>query len=237
MRSGIVSWMMELTEMPFARSEVIAVLPTLNTSFKLSVAKEWVGTILSDRATAIAGEIGRTAHTIPATISIRSSVTGTHDYHVKVVNDRLLTPFVTQMALFSAIDGTERTVGAGTLRLTEQINFEGNVPPLILHDAFVSESGLAQQVSTDAVVSLAFVLSNGYKDVHLKDMSFQLEPVESRRQLYINQAWTSAHDVHPGDSVTVNVLLAGENGIALTKSGLLSRSHRRSSGTAELHHR
>ena len=206
------------TELPFARSEVIAVLPTLNTSFKLSVAKEWVGTILSDRATAIAGEIGRSAHTIPATISIRSAATGPHDYHVKIVNDRLLTPFVTQMALFSAIDGTERTVGAGTMRLTEQINFENNLPPLVLHDAFVSESGLAQQISADAVVSLSFLLTNGYKNVQVKDMSFQLEPVEARRQLYINQAWTSAHEVHAGDSVQLTILLAGENGMEMTRT-------------------
>ncbi len=206
------------TELPFARSEVIAVLPTLNTSFKLSVAKEWVGTILSDRATAIAGEIGRSAHTIPATISIRSAATGPHDYHVQIVNDRLLTPFVTQMALFSAIDGTERTVGAGTMRLTEQINFENNLPPLVLHDAFVSESGLAQQISADAVVSLSFLLTNGYKNVHVKDMSFQLEPVEARRQLYISQAWTSAHEVHAGDSVQITILLAGENGLELTRT-------------------
>ena len=206
------------TEMPFARSEVVAILPTLNTSFKLSVAKEWVGTILSDRATAIAGEIGRAAHTIPATISIHSSATGAHDYHVKVVNDRLLTPFVTQMALFSAIDGTERTVGAGTLKLSEQINFEGNVPPLVLHDAFVSESGLAQQVATDAVVSLSFVLTNGYRDVKIKDMSFRIEPVESKRQLYITQAWTSAHEVHPGDPVEITAVLAGENGVQFART-------------------
>ena len=206
------------TELPFARSEVIAVLPTLNTSFKLSVAKEWVGTILSDRATAIAGEIGRSAHTVPATISIRSAATGPHDYRVKIVNDRLLTPFVTQMALFSAIDGTERTVGAGTMRLNEQINFEGNLPPLVLHDAFVSESGLAQQISADAVVSLSFLLTNGYKNVQVKDMSFQLEPVEARRQLYINQAWTSAHEVHAGDSVQLTILLAGENGLEMTRT-------------------
>ena len=31
-------------EFPFARSEVIASIPTLNASFKLSVPREWMGT-------------------------------------------------------------------------------------------------------------------------------------------------------------------------------------------------
>lgn len=206
------------TELPFARSEVITVLSTLNTSFKLSVPKEWVGTILSDRNTAIAGEIGRRAQTIPATITVRSAVTGPHVYHINVVNDRLLTPFVTQTALFSSLDSTERSVGASTLQLTERISFEGARPPLELHDTFVSDSGLPQQVALNAVVSLSFLLGSGYSDLRIKEMSFDLKPVESKNQLYITQAWTSAHVVRPGDPVEITVALAGENGIQLTRS-------------------
>jgi hypothetical protein len=204
-------------EMPFARSEVIAVLPTLNTSFKLSTPKEWVGTILSDRATAVAGEIGRRAHTIPASIAIQSPGTGAHAYRMQIVNDRLLLPFMTQTALFSAIDATERTLGSGTIRLHTHINFEGDLPAIDLRDVFVSDSGLALQVSTDAVVTLAFVLSAGFDSVRVKDMSFEMEPVQAKRQLYITQAWTSAHQVRPGDSVTVSALLGGENGVQLMR--------------------
>jgi hypothetical protein len=34
------------TELPFARADVIALLPAVNTSFKISTPREWVGTIL-----------------------------------------------------------------------------------------------------------------------------------------------------------------------------------------------
>ena len=36
-------------EMPFARSEVLALLPNLSASFKISTAREWMGTITEDR--------------------------------------------------------------------------------------------------------------------------------------------------------------------------------------------
>jgi hypothetical protein len=206
------------TELPFARSEVLAVVPTLNTSFKLSVPKEWIGTITSDRSTGVAGEIGRAAHTIPITISVQSSAMGTHQYHVSVVDDRLFTPFITQTAIFSAIDATERAVGAGTVVLSERIEFEGGVPPIILKDAFVSDSGLPQQVAVDAVVPLGFILGTGFNSLHIKNMSFELHPIESKHQLYISQAWTSAHEVHPGDPVQITTLLAGENGVQMTRS-------------------
>ena len=205
-------------EFPFARSEVIASIPTLNSSFKLSVPREWIGTILSDRNTAVAGELGRPSHTVPLTISVRAGSSRARDYHLQVVNDRLLTPFLTEAALFSTIDATERTVGVGTMRLRGEVQFEGALPPLRVHDVFVSDNALAQQVSADAVVTLGFVLSAGFANLHLKNMSFTLEQVESKRQLRLAQAWTSTHEVRPGDPLQITALLEGENGIEVTRT-------------------
>ncbi|MGA8027582.1 MAG: SpoIVB peptidase S55 domain-containing protein [Bryobacteraceae bacterium] len=206
------------TEMPFARADVIALLPTINTSFKISMPREWVGTIVDDRSSSILGEIGRRARTIPLVISVRSPEMGAHAYHFQVVNDRLLTPFITQTAIFSAIDATERTLGAGTLHLQGRVEFQGDVPPLIIRDIFVSDSGLAQQVSADAVVSLGFVLGAGFANLHIKQISFDLEPLEIKRQLRVAQAWASSHESHPGDSVEITALLEGENGIEVTRT-------------------
>jgi len=207
------------TELPFARSDVVALLPTLNTSFKLCIPREWVGTILSDRATAVAGLSGRKANTLPLTISVRESNTSGHEYHFQVVNDRLLTPFIAQTAIFSAIDATERTLGAGTLRLRGHVEFDNNLPPLIVQDIFVSDSGLAQQVSADAVVTLGFVLGSGFSDLHVKQIAYELQPDDTKRQVRIAQVWASKHDVRPGDTIQVTALLEGENGIELTRTG------------------
>jgi hypothetical protein len=206
------------TELPFARSEVIAIVPTLNSSFKVSAPRQWVGTILSDRATAISGEVGRAAHTVPLSVSVRSGSTASHDYHFRVINSRLLTPVITQTALFSVVDATERTLGAGTIRLTGRVQFENNFPDLVIRDTFVSDNGVAQQVSSDAVVALGFVLGGGFSRLHLQNMSFELETSETKRQLRLAQAWTSAHEVRPGDSVEISALLQGENGMEVTKT-------------------
>jgi len=206
------------TDIPFAHSEVVALIPSLNSSFKLSTPGEWVGSIVSDRASSISGELGRPAHTIPLTISVHSDTTGTHDYRFQVVNDRFLTPFITQTALFSVLDATERTLGRGTLQLGGTAEWESDLPPLTVRDTFVSDSGLVQQVSADAVVPLAFVLGGGFRNVALKKMSFHLEASESKRQLKVAQAWTSAHDVRPGETIEIQAQLEGENGLVISKS-------------------
>jgi hypothetical protein len=206
------------TDIPFAHSEVVALIPNLNSSFKLSTPQAWVGSILSDRNSAISGEIGRPSHTIPLSVSVHSDATGTHDYHFQVVNDRFLTPFITQSALFSVLDATERTLGRGTLQLVGRAEWEGSLPPLEIRDTFVSDSALVQQVSADAVVPVAFVLGGGFTSANLKSLSFRLEASESKHQLRLAQAWTSSHDVRPGETIEVTALLEGENGARMTKA-------------------
>jgi len=206
------------TDLPFARADVVALLPTLNSSFKLSAAREWVGSITSDRSTAIAGEIGRPARMIPLTISVNSADTSTHKYQMQVVNDRLLTPFIVQTALFSTVDATERTLGAGTLRLRGQVEFEGSLPPLTIRDIFVSDSGLAQGASVNAVVPLGFIQGSGFKELRMKSIRYDLQQVERKRQLHVAQAWTSHNEVHAGDSVEITALLQGEDGLEMTRT-------------------
>ena len=75
-----------------------------------------------------------------------------------------------------------------------------------------------QQVSADAVVPLAFVLGGGFRNVDLKKMSFHLEASESKRQLKVAQAWTSAHEVRPGETIEIQAQLEGENGLVISKS-------------------
>jgi hypothetical protein len=73
-------------------------------------------------------------------------------------------------------------------------------------------------VASDAVVALAFVMGGGFTDLHVKSMQFDLDPVEQKRQLKIAQAWASAHEAHPGDTIQITVLLQGEDGFEMTRT-------------------
>ena len=207
------------TDLPFARADVVALLPALNTSFKLSAARETIGSITTDLSTAIAGEIGRQARVIPLTIDVGGAGPDTHRYQLKVVNDRLLTSFITQTALFATLDATERTLGAGTLRLRGRIEFEGANPPVTIRDIFVSDTGVALQATNDAVATLAFILGSNFPTLRVKSLRYEMEPLERKRQLRIAQAWASRHEVRPGDSINVTVLLQGDAGLELTRTG------------------
>ncbi len=205
-------------EMPFAHSEVIATVPTVNSSFKISAPHAWVGAILSDRSTAVAGEIGRSANTIPLTITVNSATTGAHPYRMQVVNDRILTPFLTQAALTSSLDISERSVGAGTLRIEGRAEFEGGLPALLMRDVYVSDNALGPQAAASAIVPLGYVVNSGFSNLRLKSLSFAVSQLDTKRQLRLNQAWVSAHEARPGDTLTLTVQLEGENGYEAAQS-------------------
>lgn len=205
------------TDLPFARAEVLALLPALNSSFKISAPREWTGTMVSDRATAIAGEIGRAARTIPVTISVRPQHATPHDYRMQVVNDRLMTSFLTQMALYSSLDATERSTGAGTLRLQGRVQFENNLPPVLIRDIFISDNATPAQAAANAVIILGFVMSAGFPELQVKDVSYDVEASEVKSQVVIDQIWTSRGEAKPGDDIQVTALLTGDNGVEFTR--------------------
>lgn len=206
------------TELPFARAEVLALLPSTNTSFKISTSREMLGSITSDRSTAVSGEFGRQPNMVPLTISFREKGKPGRQYHMGLVRDRLLTPFLTQMAIFSAVDATERTLGAATLRVSGKVIFDGASSPLVIQNIFASDTSVAMQAALNSALPLSYALQGGIDESQIKGIEFSLEPDEQKRQLQLDQLWASKREAHPGETIELTALFSGENGAEITRS-------------------
>jgi hypothetical protein len=192
------------TDMPFARADVLALLPNLSTSFKISQAQEWMGTITADRDTAISGITGRRASLAP--IDIRM---GQNSYHMNVVQDRVMTPLVAQMAVFSAMDSTQRSVGSATYAVRGHIDFDaGSVNLDNVYSGDVSVSAVA---AVGVLQPLSYALSTGFDALRLKGISLEISPLESRSEIQIADV-TGPRQVRPGEDVELNVVLTAQNG-------------------------
>jgi len=206
-------------EMPFARSEVLALLPNLSSSFKISTARELLGTITADRSTAIAGELGRRAAMIPVTVSMRrrDSASAPIVYRMQMVRDGVISPFLLQMAVFSAIDATERTVGASSFALRGQIELEQGAAPVRLDNMYTGDMNLPVQVAAGAAVPLAYLMQSGFQTLRPKGITLDIESFPHKRQLQIDQVLSSRREVRPGESLELTVVLTGENGFETTR--------------------
>lgn len=200
------------TALPFARSEVLTLIPNVNTSFKLSSAKEWMGTINHDRNTAIAGELGKRPAMVPVAITVARGAQHVETYQMQMVNDPLLSPLLIQMAVYSTIDATERTVGAGTIRVSGEIEFLNAPAPVLLNNMYAAENGTAMQGSLSTAIPLAYVMQSGFNSLQLKKVAIRVETYDQKKQLTIDGISVSRGEVRPGEKVTLNVALVGENG-------------------------
>jgi hypothetical protein len=204
------------TSLPFARSEVITLLPNVNTSFKLSAAREWMGTINLDGDTAVSGELGQRAGMVPVSIGVSRRGRRVDSYRMEMVDDRLLSPLLLQMAVFSTIDATQRTVGAASIRVTGEVDFQ-NAAPVRLNNLFSADNGTAQQVSLDTAIPVAYVMQSGFDALKLRRVALEIEAYDQRKQLTLDGVTVSPREVHAGDKVHLNILLTGDNGVETTR--------------------
>jgi hypothetical protein len=206
------------TELPFARAEVLALLPNLAASFKISSPLEWMGTITEDRSTSIYGELGRKADTVPLEVTLKDGRRAPLAYHMQMVQDRVLSPFIIQMAVYSVIDATERTLGLGSYALRGAVEFQRGIPPLKLDNSYAGDFNVPAQASLGVASPLATIMNAGFDALKIKGVTLAIEASERKRLLQIDQVTASRKDVHPGERLELNVTLTGENGLEELKS-------------------
>ena len=206
------------TELPFARAEVLTLLPNLNSSFKISSPLEWMGVITQDRSTSIYGEMGRKADTIPFAITVKDGRRAPLAYHMQMIQDRVLSPYIVQTAVYSAMDATERTLGLASYSLRGGVEFVNGAPALKLDNTYAGDYNVPLQASTGVAAPLSSILGVGFDALKIKSISLEIEASERKRFLQVDQVTASPKQVHPGDSVELAVTFTGENGVEVLKS-------------------
>lgn len=206
------------TALPFARAEVLGLLPAMSASFKISAPRETLGAILQDRNTAVAGELGRSAALAPVSISVSRGGKRLDDYHMEMVNDRFLSPLLVQMAVFNTIDATERTVGASSFRVTGEIEFDGSAAPLKVNNMYAADTGSALIASLSTAVPLAYVLQSGFDVLEVKKVALDIESFDAKKQFQIDSVSVGRREVRAGGKVELTTWLVGENGAEVSRT-------------------
>ena len=205
------------TDLPFARSEVLTLLPNLSASFKISAPREWMGTITEDRSTAVMGRLGRRASLVPVSISVAERGGRAYAYQFQMVKDPVLSPFLLSMATFSALDATERSTGEASFAVTGTVEFENGLPPVKLSNMYAGDLNLAALAALSTTAPVAYAIGSGFDAIQLKSVALHIEAFPRKRQLQIDQVWSSRRDVRPGETIDLSVALQGDNGTQLIR--------------------
>ncbi len=206
------------SELPLSRSSVITVVPNLSNSFKIAGTGSPLGKIVLDRSSGVAGLLGEEPRLLPVELNLHSSLGGTHNYRLEIVNDRFLSPFLVQMALFSAADATERQIGAASFQVRGAVLFDDDTPALRLDNMFAGSSSVALQLAVGTAIPLAYLMQSGFGVLAVRAIRLDVESIDQDRRVAIDRAWASKMRVRAGESVEFSAVLKGPNSPEIVKT-------------------
>ncbi|HEX2455380.1 MAG TPA: SpoIVB peptidase S55 domain-containing protein [Vicinamibacterales bacterium] len=199
-------------EFPLTRAYVYTILPSLMTSFKISSLGETIGTMQQDRATAIAGALGKMPTLVPMSLTLeRAGGDGSkRAFKYQLVNDQLFTPLLAYVAMFNSLGAYERQYGAATFSVQSRARIKGH-GDLALTDVFTGDSPI---LGASAAIAgpLTMLLSNDIEPIALESLDISVVSAETPRSATIERVWLDDVRVRAGRTIPLKVLTRSYRG-------------------------
>ena len=206
------------TEMPMMQAAVMTLVPNLNSSFKLSGTGPLLGKITLDREAGIVGQLGPGPSMVPCTIRLRQSGKPSAAYSLELVRDAQLTPFLLQVALFSSISVSERSLGPLTVQVRGGVKFKHGLPRLVLDDIYTGSGGVGQIAALSTAVPLAYLMETGHSGLEIESIDLEVEADPADRYTDLVRGWLSHEQVRPGEAVQIHIAAKQPDGSEQVRS-------------------
>ena len=189
------------TRVPMATSEVVTVLSSQYTSFKIANVGDVVGAFEQDRQAGIAGRLGAAAPMVPMVLRIRGR--DPREFHLRLAEVPQLMALLVGSATLAALDSASYSAGPQGLDLTARFRLAGH------GDLEVRQSFDGDNAGTEAaanVLAVAGYLSqNPLERVEIQSIDVDLEQSAQPRSATLVGAHADHTVVRPGERVTLNL--------------------------------
>jgi hypothetical protein len=191
-------------EFPMTRAYVYTVLPSLFSSMKLSTTGETIGTVVQDRATAIAGRLGKGPRMIPVTISLESGRGPKQTFNFRVVNDQLFGPLMTYASILNTLGSYERQYGAATFSVRGSATITKH-DPVSFNNLFSGEQA-SMNAAAYIVGPITALMGNDYEKVNLEGVNVAFGSAEEPKTAMLERVWLDDPRPRAGRTVPLKVL-------------------------------
>ena len=222
-------------EMPMTQAQVLVTFPSSAASFKIANATPPVGTIFQDGLTAIVGEVGRLAPTIPVTVRVTSGA-GRRDFHYSILRNRAWSPVLLTLTTANSLVRTTDFDASATLALRYRIEIQG-FPPVTLEDLY-SGTNPAQPVhlalANEAGGLFNLLYNNRFEEPKVTAVDLNVEMLQGSQVALVSSLRASRTEVRPGESVTVTAVLDQYRGREWEESWVVTIPEDATPGDAEI---
>jgi hypothetical protein len=192
------------TDLPMATAEVHTVLASQSGSIKMASPCEIIGKITQDRRSAIAGRIGEFTQMIPCQAEIQGALNV--KYNFEIVNDKILTPTLIQMAVESALLSTEKSIGEKSINLKLNIGIAGRDEPISIENEYF-DSGPKWFSIYNIIEPISILLNNEFEATKIESIKLVANITEQNNIAFIDNIRISNKWVYPGENLILQIRL------------------------------
>ncbi len=197
--------------MPLARAEVVAVLPSLMSSFKFFTVGRPLGAIIADRRSGVLGRIGAVAPTLPITVRVDD-----RSYSFRLLRHPVLTPLLAGFLTQTSQGVLGRTFGEQTVNTRVELRYRGQKPATV--GATFAGTSAPSEAAAFATAVLAYLEGSSYPAPELETVDIAIDTVEDLRAATIIDVVPERRVVHPGDDLAVHFRLRRHRGLEETRT-------------------
>lgn len=186
---------------PMATLEVVAVVPRLNSSMRLSNIGSVVGAFDQDRFAGLRGRVGAEARTIPMKIQVDGPDGASRHFDLRLADLPRMLPSLVAIPTMQALESASYGGGESGLDLTGTLRLRGHddVPLRQVFDG----SGPGTSAAFYLLALVGALVNSDYEDVEIEGIDLTLSQTHGVRTVAIERAQASSRRVHAGDAVDV----------------------------------
>jgi len=200
-----------------SKAKVLAVVPSVQSSFKLAAPDVLLGRFSQDRSSGAYGEIGKMPKFIPVNIRIQDASLKNREFKIKVVNDRILGPFFMSQAVSALFASAERSVGDLTLSLEGDVYLEDG-RSIHLEDMYSGNFDTSVAELSNLVLAVSyFLVNNEFQSVGLLRIDLNIKAEDQPKICYLERVLLDKYEVGPNDVMTLKLNIRTFRGESLSQ--------------------
>ncbi len=192
---------------PMASAEVLTVVSSQWTSFKVANLGPVVGAVDFDYLTGIRGTLGRSAPVVPMIVRLGGAADPTRLSLAKIPR---LTPTLAAVSVLGALSAEPETAGAQSLDL--KLDFDLGAHGTVSMEQSFDGQGAPLAAAIHMFAVTGYLLQNRLAEVDLRSIEVDLATHPVPRTLALVGAHPSRSVVRPGDTLSLNVDLIAYRG-------------------------
>jgi hypothetical protein len=201
---------------PMATAEVVTVLSSAYSSFKISNLGETVGAFEQDRQAGIQGRIGQTAPMTPVTVRIAGVGNKPREYHARIADVPMFTPMLIGSSVLAGLDSASYTAGAQSIDLDARFRLRGH-GELRVRQSFDGDSA-GVDVAAYVLAVAGYLVQNPLEKVSFDGIDVSVSQSAEPRAATLVGANADRTVVRPGETVGLSLDLVAWRGDRFRRS-------------------